>query len=74
MIIYMYISGSIGFTLLHGYNKYILLFADVHDGVKYCKQDSIMIDKWLTANDNNDILLEEIMKDHQFNLKELWPN
>ena len=39
------------------HSKYILLFADVHDGVKYCKQDSIMIDKWLTANDNNDIFI-----------------
>ena len=69
----MYISGSVGFTLLHGYNKYVLLFADVHDGVKYCVQDSIMIDKWLNANDNNDVLLEEVIRE-QFNLKELWPN
>jgi hypothetical protein len=69
----MYISGSVGFTLLHGYNKYVLLFADIHDGVKYCMQDSIMIDKWLNANDNNDVLLEEVIRE-QFNLKELWPN
>ena len=37
--------------------KYVLLLSDIHDGVKYCIEESIMIDKWLNSKDNNDILL-----------------
>ncbi len=72
----MNISGSVGFTLLkHNIlNKYVLLLADVHDGVSYCAKDSIFIDKWLNDKSNNDILLEEILRDQLNKLKELWPS
>ncbi len=82
----MNISGSVGFTLLkHNIlNKYVLLFADVHDGVSYCSRgsrgsiDSIFIDKWLMTkslkDDNNDILLEEVLRNYLSKLKELWPS
>jgi hypothetical protein len=53
--------------------KYVLLLSDIHDGVKYCIEESIMIDKWLNSKDNNDILLEEIV-DKQLNLTDLWPS
>jgi hypothetical protein len=71
----MNISGSIGYTLLKHkyYNKYVLLLADVHDGVEYCKQDSIMIDDFLKLKDNNDILLEEAVRE-QLDLSDLWPS
>lgn len=77
----MNISGSVGFTLLKNekLNKYILLLADVHDGVSYCSRDSstsTFIDKWLMTKgqkDNNDILLEEVLRDYLNKLKELWP-
>lgn len=70
----MYLSGSVGYTLLkHKYtNKVILLLADIHDGVSYCNQDSVMIDKFLSSKDNNDILLEEAVRE-SFELTDLWP-
>lgn len=73
----MYLSGSVGYTLLKLRSdihiKYILLLADVHDGVQYCEQDSIMIDKWLGMKDNNNVLLEEAVREH-LNLTDLWPS
>ena len=70
----MNISGSVGYTLLKlkSQNKYVLLFADIHDDVNYCKQDSVMIDTWLDNKDNNDILLEEAVRE-KLSLTELWP-
>jgi hypothetical protein len=68
----MKISGSVGYTLLQKNNKYVLLLADVHDGVKYCEQDSIMIDKFLNVKDDNNILLEEVLRE-KFTLTDLWP-
>ncbi len=68
----MKISGSVGYTLLKRDNKYVLLLADVHDGVKYCEQDSIMIDNFLNVKDNNNILLEEVLREN-FTLTDLWP-
>ncbi len=71
----MYLSGSVGYTLLkHKHtNKYILLFADIHDGVSYCHQDSMMIDNFLSIKDNNDILLEEVVRE-KLSLTDLWPS
>ncbi len=72
----MYISGSIGYTLLKHktINKHVLILADVHDGVTYCSQDSDMIDTFLHKGANkNDILLEEVFRE-DLNLKELWPS
>lgn len=70
----MYLSGSVGYTLLEKNEKYILLLADIHDGVKYCKQDSVMISSYLNklSKDNN-IMLEEITT-NEYDLKDLWPN
>ena len=70
----MYLSGSVGYTLLKhkSLNKYIFLLADIHDGVSYCSNDSIMIDRWLSLKDNNDILLEEAVRE-SFELTDLWP-
>ena len=70
----MYLSGSVGYTLLKhkSLNKYIFLLADIHDGVSYCSQDSVMIDRWLSLKDNNDILLEEAVRE-SFELTDLWP-
>jgi hypothetical protein len=70
----MYLSGSVGYTLLKHkrLNKYIFLLADIHDGVSYCSQDSVMIDRWLSLKDGNDILLEEAVREN-FELTDLWP-
>lgn len=73
---YIDISGSIGFTLLK--NKIlktdVLLLADVHDGVTYCKQSSIqMADYFKNKSYKNKILLEETTL-NDVKLKDLWPN
>ena len=70
----MYLSGSVGYTLLKNNNKYVLLLADIHNGVSYCDQsvDNIMIDKWLSLKDDNNILLEEVVRE-EFSLTDLWP-
>ena len=72
----IYLSGSVGYTLLKLNNIYILLLADIHDGIEYCTQDSTMISDWLdnvSSNNNNTILLEEIIRE-KFKLTDLWPN
>jgi hypothetical protein len=69
------ISGSVGYILFK-HNKldlYVLVLSDVHDGVSYCNQDSIMIDKWLAMKDSNNVLLEESVRE-LLELKRLWPN
>ncbi len=70
----MYLSGSVGYTLLKHkrLNKYVFLLADIHDGVSYCSQDSVMIDRYLSLKDSNDILLEEAVRE-EFELTDLWP-
>ncbi len=74
----MLLSGTIGYTLLENtdINKKILILADIHDGVKYCEKDSMMIDNWLglqTNDENNEVLLEEVVRE-DFKLSDLWPN
>ncbi len=71
----MLLSGSVGFTLLSNkdINKTILILADVHDGVNYCKNDSVMIDRWLAYKSlDNDVLLEEAIREG-LSLTDLWP-
>ncbi len=53
-------------------DKFILLLADIHDGVSYCQQDAMMIDKFLSIKDGNDVLLEEAVRE-TFELTDLWP-
>jgi hypothetical protein len=72
----MNLSGSVGYTLLkHKYlDKYVLLFADVHDDVTYCNNsNNIMIDTFLNNKSYNNILLEEIIRE-DFKLTDLWPS
>jgi hypothetical protein len=55
-------------------DKYVLVLADVHDGVSYCSQDSLMIDQFLNNNSiNNEVLLEELFRE-KLNTKDLWPS
>ena len=70
----MLLSGSVGYTLLEKSKKRVLILADIHDGVSYCKRDSAMIDTWLSSKtDNNDVLLEEVSRG-EFKLGDLWPS
>ena len=74
------ISGIVGFTLLkYNNNKedlYLLLCADIHDGVSYCKDNGFMIAEFLNSKSkNNIILLEELLNtESKINVKALWPN
>ena len=73
----MLLSGSIGGVLLekkiNNIKKKVLVLADVHDGVSYCKNESSKISDFLDKNKyTKNILLEEVPRD-KVNLKELWP-
>ena len=72
-----YLSGSVGYTLLEYNNMFVLVLADIHDGVEYCKKnDSEFIASFLNRLGNkstNKILLEEIIRE-KFKLTELWPH
>lgn len=71
----MNLSGSIGYTLLSKNNKKILIFADAHSDVEYCKDNFIKISDFfnkLLNNNNYQILLEEVNRNN-VELNELWP-
>ena len=71
----MNLSGSIGYTLLSKNKKKILIFADAHSDVEYCKDNFVKISELfnkLLNNDNYQILLEEVNRNN-VELDELWP-
>ena len=73
----MFISGSIGVTILKKNNKNIIILADDHSNSSYCDNDHKnhkSIKEYLEKelNDGDQILLEEVPRDG-FNLQELWP-
>jgi hypothetical protein len=68
----IYVSGSVGYTLLEHNNIYRLILSDVHGGVTYCIQDSTMISSFLNdLSSDNSVLLEEVITG-KFNLEELF--
>ena len=78
------ISGLVGYSLLKNPEKktYVLLLADIHDGVDYCKlgedgKSSVFIDEILNSflkEDGYNVLLEEVPRTFNLELKELWPD
>lgn len=75
----MNISGATGYTILFNseLNKKILLFSDIHDEVKYCRNidNFINIDKFLSNKmHTGQVLLEESVSHPKLNLVDLWPN
>lgn len=78
----MLISGSIGITILKNNNKTIILLADDHSSKNYCNHIGIEGKEHLTIKNflkkelqkGNQILLEEIVRENNFNLEELWPD
>lgn len=78
----MLLSGSVGYTLFEKDNKKVLVFADVHDGVDYCSEDSHSIAEYLKKNFNKkQIILEETIPENflgkdadKLKLQDLWPN
>lgn len=74
----MFISGSIGITILKNNEKILILLADDHSNDTYCinnLKDHLDITNFLKKElkEGNQILLEEVPRDG-FNLEELWPN
>ena len=82
----LYISGSIGVTILKKDNKIVIVLADDHSNKIYCKNiiknldkgDHIEIKDLLKDETRlkNQVLLEEIPRKHNSNLdlEELWPD
>ena len=69
----MIIYGSIGYTILNNNNKYVIVFADMHDKLEEC-DGSITITDWLKLKfKTSHILLEEVSRE-DVKLKEIWPN
>ena len=65
------ISGSVGYTLLKKNNKYILVLADIHSKLPYCK-NGINIDTWFKKIiEQSQIIIEEVPREG-VKLHELW--
>ena len=67
------LNGSIGYTLLIKNNIKILILADYHSTLPYCKTDGIFISDWIKNKSNSIILLEEVPRVGH-DLHELWPS
>jgi len=75
------IYGTIGFSLLQNQDleifykvrpKYILVLADIHSKLPYC-DNQINITDWFYKNkDKTNIFLEEVIRNENIKLKELW--
>ena len=65
------INGSIGYTYLKKNNIKVLVLADMHSELPYCKNDSIFVSDWMKKKKSK-ILLEEVPRLGS-TLKELWP-
>jgi hypothetical protein len=68
------LNGSIGYTLLIKNNIKILILADNHSKLTYCKTDGIFISDWFKNKYNSRILLEEVPRVVGHDLHELWPS
>ncbi len=70
------ISGAIGYTFLKNEKIKILIFADMHDELSYCKSDDIFIDEYILSKTKDiyksKVLLEEVPRIKDIKLKELW--
>ena len=65
------LNGSIGYTFLIKNNIKILILADNHSTLPYCKTDGIFISEWFKNKSNSRILLEEVPRVGH-DLQELW--
>lgn len=70
-----FISGTTGYTILERNGKKIIIFSDIHDGVKYCQDTSQDIDDYFKEHmHHNNVLIEEAVHDENISLMDLWPN
>ena len=66
------INGSIGYSFLSDKKYNILILADIHSELPYCKTDGIFISDWLDKKKTSKLLLEEVPRIN-IKLQELWP-
>lgn len=67
------LNGSIGYTLLSNDKHKVLVLADVHSKLPYCKENSKYISEWFeTKFHKSNILLEEVPRRDTHKLEELW--
>jgi hypothetical protein len=76
----LYLNGSIGYTFLVKKNIKILILADMHSKLPYCKENGVFISDWFKIiskyfkNTNNYLFLLEEVPRTGIELKELWPS
>lgn len=68
------INGSIGYTLLIKDSIKVLILADLHSELPYCDTSGIFISEWLKSKKASTVLLEEVPRIKNIELKELWPS
>jgi hypothetical protein len=70
------IYGTIGYSIYKNkYNKKIIIFADMHDTLPNCKNNFIKLSDWLIKKIKTcKILIEEIPRDNNVKLIDLWNN
>jgi hypothetical protein len=67
------IYGSVGYFLLKGRNNKILLYADKHDDNIGCDNTTDMAGWMKTKFTSSNIILEEVPRNNESKLEELWP-
>ena len=67
------IYGSVGYFLLKGPNNKILLYADKHDDNMGCDNNTDMAGWMKTKFTSSNIILEEVPRNEDSKLEELWP-
>lgn len=68
-----FLSGSIGITILKKDKRVIVVFADAHSNVTYCKNNSKKVSNWIGNRiDGNNILIEEVPRSENIHLNDLW--
>jgi hypothetical protein len=67
------IYGSVGYFLLKGPNNKILLYADKHDDNMGCDNTTDMAGWMKTKFTSSNIILEEVPRNEESKLEELWP-
>jgi hypothetical protein len=68
------IFGSIGYSILENIhiNKKIIIFADMHDKLKKCKNNKSIAEWFKEKFNSSRILLEEVPRSENSTIEELW--
>ena len=67
------IYGSVGYTILKGKTNKVIVYADKHDDNMGCNNNLDMAGWMKTKFTSSNIILEEVPRDEESKLEELWP-